>query len=118
MDKIKYSACLEYFDDIPIMEINFEDLLINLKLVFKKWREYNLKCQPDKCKFEIKQIKFLGHIVSEEGVKPDPSVLKKLKQPKTLKQLQSHLGYYNYYSRYIKNYATIAAPLYQKIANL
>ena len=87
MDKIKYQACLEYFDDIPIMEINFEDLLTNLKLVFKKWREYNLKCRPDKCKFEIKQIKFLGHIVSEEGVKPDPSVLKKLKPPTTFKQL-------------------------------
>ena len=115
MGRIKYSACLEYFDDIPIMGTTFEDLLVNMKLVFKKLQEYNLKCRPDKCKFGIREIKFLGHIVSEEGVKPDPekiSVLKKLKPPTTLKQLQSHLGCYNYFSRYNKDFATLAAPLY------
>ena len=77
-----------------------------------------MKCRPDKCKLGIREIKFLGHIVSGEGVKSDPekvSVLKKLKLPTTLKQLQSHLGCYNYFSRYIKDFATLAAPLYQKI---
>ena len=115
MGRIKYSACLGYFDDIPIMGTTFEDLLVNKKLVFKKLQEYHLKCRPDKCKFGIREIKFLGHIVSEEGVKPDPekiSVLKKLKPPTTLKQLQSHLGCYNYFSRYNKDFATLAAPLY------
>ena len=69
---LKYSACLGYFDDIPIMGTTFEDLLVNKKLVFKKLQEYHLKCRPDKCKFGIREIKFLGHIVSGKGVKPDP----------------------------------------------
>jgi len=63
MSNIKYSACLGYFDDIPIMGTTFEDLIHNIKLVFEKLREFNLKCRPDKCEFGIGNIKFLGHIV-------------------------------------------------------
>ena len=118
MGDMKYSICLGYFGDIPIMRTTFEDLVKNMEAIFERLIKFNLKCRPDKCRFGIRQLKFLGHIVSGEGLRPDPdkvAVLKKLKPPKSLKQLQSHLGCYNYFSRYIKDFAKIAAPLYQKI---
>ena len=108
MEDIKYSICLGYFDDIPIMRTTFEDLVKNMEAVFERLIKFNLKCRPDKCRFGIRQLKFLGHIVSGKGLRPDPdkvAVLKKLKPPKSLKQLQSHLGCYNYFSRYIKDFA-------------
>ena len=118
MKDMKYSICLGYFDDIPIMGTTFEDLVKNMEAVFERLIKFKLKGLPDKCRFGIRQLKFLVHIVSREGLRPDPdkvAVLKKLKPPKSLKQLQSHLGCYNYFSRYIKDFAKIAAPLYQKI---
>jgi PREDICTED: similar to zinc finger protein, partial len=103
------------------MRTSFEDLIHNMELVFNKLQEFKLKCRPDKCKFGFRQIKFLGHIVSEKGVRPEPDkveVLRRLKPSSTLKQLQYHLDCYNYFSRYIKDFASIAAPSYQKIKKM
>ena len=112
---MKYTMCLGYFDDLPIMGSSFSELIDNSVKIFLKLREYNLKCNPKKCKWFVTHLKFLGHEVSGFGVWPDQEkvkVLKELAPPKSVKQLQSQLGCFNYFSRYIKNFATIAAPLY------
>ena len=112
---MKYTMCLGYFDDLPIMGYNFNDLIDNSIKIFFKLREFNLKCNPKKCKWFVTHLKFLGHEVSGFGVWPDEDkvkILKELTPPRTIKQLQSHLGCFNYFSRYIKNFSTTAAPLY------
>jgi len=59
MNKSKSSVIFEYFFDILMMKATFENLLINMKLVFEKLRKYDLKCKPNKCKFGNKQNKII-----------------------------------------------------------
>ena len=67
------SVCLVYFDDILVPARSFNDH--NLRTVFGRLREANLKLLPKKCSLFRRQLKFLGHIVSEKGVATDPEML-------------------------------------------
>lgn len=73
---MKYTMFLGYFDDLPIMAYNFNDLIDNSVKMFFKLREFNLKCNPKKCKWFVTQSKFLGHKVSGFGVWPDQDKIK------------------------------------------
>ena len=67
-----------------------------------------------KCEFFKKEIKFLGHVVTPEGVKPDPDKVSKvlaLEQPKSVYEVRAVLGLMNYFRRFIRNYAKLARPL-------
>ena len=67
-----------------------------------------------KCEFVKKSVKFLGHIVSAEGISPDPTKVKsiaKFPQPKNVGELRTLLGMLSYYRKYIRNFAGIAHPL-------
>ena len=62
----------------------------------------------------MKEVKYLGHIVSENGVQTDPEKVKALKEwpiPTNVKTLRSFLGFIGYYRRFIKDYAKIIKPL-------
>lgn len=118
MNKSKSSLIFEYFVDILIMKATFKNLLINMKLVFEKLRKYDLKCKPISVSLVTSKIKLLSNNLLKKGVKPGfdkVSVFKKLKPPTTLKQLQSQLECYNYFSKRIKIFAYTATLLYQKI---
>lgn len=107
---------LVYMDDILVMGKTVQQLAYNLDIVFDRLRRYNLKLKGEKCNFGLRELVFLGHLINGDTVKPDPSKIRMLLNqslPKTMKQLQSFLGFVNHYSRYIPNYSTIAAPLYR-----
>lgn len=77
-------------------------------------RTANLKLQIDKCNFLKKETEYLGHILTSEGVKPNPDKIKNiisLKLPTTQKQIKIFLGITGYYRKFIKDYAKIAHPL-------
>ena len=62
----------------------------------------------------MKEVEYLGYIVSHEGVKVDPNKIKAIKEwkvPRTIKQLREFLGLTGYYRKFVKNYGRIAAPL-------
>lgn len=74
----------------------------------------NLRLHPSKCHFAVKQLKFLGHIISRDGVEVDPEKTKAVSEfptPKTQTQVRSFLGMANFYRRFIKNHSDIVAPL-------
>lgn len=71
--------CLVYLDDIIVYASSLQEHEIKLKNVLKKLREYNLKLQPDKCEFLRKEVAYLGHIISDEGIKPNPDKNKSCK---------------------------------------
>ena len=76
--------------------------------------KHNLKIQFDKCKFFSKETEYLGHILTPEGVKPNPKKIQdilKLKLPETQKQIKSFLGITGYYRKFIKDYAKVAQPM-------
>ena len=118
---VQWTSCLVNVDDIIIMGKSFEDHLHNLQKVFDHLKHAGLKLHPAKCQFLPNKVHFLGHIVSAEGVSPDPSKTVKLKQwptPNTAQETQQFLGLTNYYRRFIKNFATITKPLHQILNGL
>jgi hypothetical protein len=107
-----------FFDDTIIFSKNEQEHLKHLKIVFQRLRDNNITLNPEKCNLFKKEIKVLGHIITENGIMPDPDLIKAIverKEPTNLKELQSFLGLTNVFRRFIKNYATVAAPLHSLV---
>jgi hypothetical protein len=112
---------LVYLDDLLIRSSTPEDHLAHLRLVFAKLKACNLQLKFSKCHFFQKEIKYLGHILSSEGVRPDPSklaVLQNWQLPTTVLGMQQFLGLANYFRKFVPNFSRIAAPLYQLTTKL
>ena len=110
------SVCLVYLDDILVPARSFEDHIQNLRTVFGRLREANLKLSPKKCSLFRRQLKFLGHIVSEKGVATDPEKLEAVMTwptPTNISEVRRFLGLCSYYRRFVANFADIACPLQQ-----
>lgn len=106
--------CLVYMDDIIIFSTSIQEHCTNLKKVFDALRKSNLKIQCDKSEFLKREVEFLGHIVTSEGVKPNPDKIKVIQNwplPKNEKELRGFLGILGYYRKFIKDFAKIAKPL-------
>ena len=103
-----------YMDDIIIQGKNLQDHVSNLEKVLSRLQEARLTLKLSKCEFFKNSVKYLGHIVSAEGLKAQPEkieVIQNMIRPKTVKQLQSFLGMANYYRKFIRDFSDIAAPL-------
>ena len=89
-----------------------------LQSVFEKLDQAGLCLKPSKCKFFKKRVEYVGHIISENGIKTNPKKIEaivKWPQQQTVTQMCSFLGFYNYYCKFIHRYAQIAKPLYKLI---
>ena len=70
LGELNLTYALIYLDDVIVFSRMEEDHLVRLRAVFECFREHGLKLKPSKCHFLWKEITFLGHKVSEEGMKP------------------------------------------------
>lgn len=107
-------CCLVYLDDIIIFGSSLEHHLDNIKKVFDRIKESNLKIQLDKSEFLRKEVEYLGHLVTTDGVKPNPAKIEAIKSypiPKTTKQIKGFLGLLGYYRKFIKDFAKITKPM-------
>jgi len=105
-----------FVDDLNVHSESWEEHFQHLGVVLYKLREVNLKLNPNKCCFVAKSITFLGHVVSEEGTKPDPGKIEAVlhfPQPNTVTNVRSFLGLIGYYRNYVRGYSKLAAPLFE-----
>ena len=106
--------CFVYLDDIIIFGSTIQEHNRNLAIVLDRLQNLGLKIQPDKCEFLKPKLEYLGHVVTKEGVKPNPKkiqTVKDFKIPKTASHKRSFLGLVGYYRKFIRNFSKIAKPL-------
>ncbi|CAG9134488.1 unnamed protein product [Plutella xylostella] len=106
--------CYVYLDDCIIYSHDLESHMSKLTLVFDRLRKFNLKLQPDKCEFLRREVAYLGHIITDKGVSPNPEKVKAVTEfpkPTNVKQIKSFLGLVGYYRRFIENFSKLTKPL-------
>ena len=114
----QYVTLLFYLDDICIFAETADQMLDRIEFVFSRLKEFNLKIKPKKSHFFQTSVTFLGHILSADGVSPNPEKVAKIKDwptPKTPKEVHSFIGLASYYRRFIPNFAKWAGPLHALI---
>lgn len=108
------NICFVYLDDIIVFGKDLESHAKNLELVFTRFRNLNLKLHPNKCRFFQKEVLYLGHLITSEGIKPDPAktkVVEEYPRPSNAHEVLRFVAFVNYYRRFINNFAEIALPL-------
>ena len=116
MGDLQPDECLCYLDDLVIHARTAEENLQRLEHVFQKLHEAGLRLKPSKCHFLQTRVKFLGHVITGEGVEVDHDKTEALTTwpiPKNPKQLMRFLGFAGFYRRFVKDYSKLAEPLHR-----
>ena len=111
---LNFEICLCYLDDVIIYSENFEQHCMRLTTVLSRFRQHNLRVKLAKCTFAAKTVKFLGHVISESGIRPDPEKIKHVRDippPNSVKEVRTFIGLAGYYRRFVAGFSTLAAPL-------
>ena len=105
---------IAYLDDIIIYSKDQKTHEEHVRKVLDRLRLAGLQANIKKCEFGVTRTKYLGFIVTTDGIEVDPDKVKTLQeweQPRTIRGVQSFLGFCNFYRRFIQDYSRIARPL-------
>jgi hypothetical protein len=106
--------CTAYVDDMLIYSDTFEEHQKHVNLVLEAFEKAGLHLKPEKCEFHYQEVKYLGLIISTEGIKMDPEKITAVQDweaPRNLKDVRAFLGFANFYHRFVRNYSKIIQPL-------
>lgn len=122
--EIFHRVFTKIFDDIEGVEIYIDDVLIHAKnerehdeilnKVLVRARKFGVKFNKNKCQIKVNEVKYLGHIISDKGLRVDPERTKaivEMEEPKNREELLRFLGMINYVSKFIPNISEVTAPL-------
>ena len=111
---LNHTCCVVYLDDIIVFGKTVEEHVSRLEAVIQRLAEHGFKLKASKCKLLQTRVKYLGHILSAEGIETDPSKTESIRNwptPQNAKELRSFLGLASYYRKFIPNLSKIASPL-------
>ncbi|QRV92840.1 Retrotransposable element Tf2 protein [Ceratobasidium sp. AG-Ba] len=104
-----------YLDDILIFSNNSEEHVDHVREVLTRLQKHNLFCNPEKCHFAVTTVTYIGLVITPDGISMEKEKVKAIMEwpaPLTVKQVQSFLGFANFYRRFIENFSRIARPLH------
>ena len=105
--------CTAYLDDVLVYSANRKEHRQHVREVVSRLRDAGLQIDINKCEFETTKTKYLGLIVTPDGLQMDPEKVKavlKWKPPLGIKDLQKFIGFTNFYRRFIYNFSKITTP--------
>ena len=105
---------MAYLGDIIILAGMSGEHLRHIQIIFQKLIDAGLKLKESKCDFFRKEIHYLGHLISSEGIHPLPEKLdtiRNMPRPKTPKEIKQFLGLCGYYRKFVPRFSDIAQPL-------
>lgn len=106
------SFCSVYIDDIIVFSEPEEERFGHLHQIFQRLHRFCLKFHPEKCTFAQARVEYLGHVISEEGISPNPDKFRAVQEfpvPTSVKGVRQFLGMASYYQSLMPGFAKIAA---------
>lgn len=105
---------LAYLDDLILLSKDFQSHIEHLRLVFQRLREFQLRINREKCHFGCTQVRYLGHLITPQGIEADPGKIQAIldiPSPRNVKHLISFLQTCSWYRKFIPNFARTSQPL-------
>ncbi|RXN34363.1 Retrovirus-related Pol poly from transposon [Labeo rohita] len=117
LDTLRDECCIPYLDDVLCFSKSFDEHVQVLRKVLKALQRHGVKLKPEKCELFRKEVRYVGRLVSAEGVKVDPKDIEavqalKHRRPQTVGDVRQLLGFLSYYRTYVQDFSRIAKPLY------
>ena len=109
-----HKFAMAYLDDIIIFSNSEEEHLEHLRIIFQRLKAAGLKLKSSKCDFMKRQIHYLGHLISEEGIQPLPEKLESIRNmpaPKNVREIKQFLGLAGYYRKFVPRFSDLSRPL-------
>ena len=109
-----HKFAMAYLDDIIIFSKSEEEHLEHLRIIFQRLKAAGLKLKSSKCDFMKRQIHYLGHLISEEGIQPLPEKLESITNmpaPKNVREIKQFLGLAGYYRKFVPRFSDLSRPL-------
>lgn len=114
-------SLLLYLDDIIVFSSTVSQHLQRMEIVLSRLQKEGLKVKLEKCAFFQKEVRYLGHVISSQGVSTDPAKIEAVaewQRPRHVSELRSFLGFASYYRRFVEGFAKLAGPLHKLVAEL
>ena len=111
---LTWKNVLCYIDDILVFSSTLDEHFVHLQEVFDRLTQATLRLKPEKCTFVAKRVKYLGHVITKDGIEVDEgktAAVSNFPRPKNVHDVRSFLGLCNYYRRFIRRYGDITTPL-------